>query len=47
MKIITSWGRKTIMVFFTSLRPNARRKREGRKKKELYDPHRLPSIVLF
>ena len=46
-RLLQFGGRKTIMVFFTSLRPNARRKRERREKKEFPDPHRLPSILLF
>jgi len=48
-RLLQFGGRKTIMVFFTSLRPNARRKRERREKKEFptYDPHRLPSILIF
>ena len=32
-RLLQFGGRKTITVFFTSLRPDARRKREGRQKK--------------
>ena len=38
-RLLQFGGRKTIMVFFTSLRPNARRKRERREKKEF--PHTI------